>query len=226
MVGMLGEMRCKMILVITNDIKIKVLVKKYFSAKTIMFVENVENLSDYVSKEFINKSTEMIEKVIIDISSFNDKKEELVKAIMKIKLIYCLDIIIIALGYKAGDKILADLFDVGIYDFIISKDKSLQDREFVDAIRGNDYIDSLKFRSEDKHRKKTNKFKIKRKLKKEIRKSETRDSDFFYYLKNISMSIFRVVSYIFFTALLSIGATAILNKSIRDMILEIILGKI
>ena len=96
-----------------------------------------------------------------DINSLKNTNEEIIKSIARIKVIYDIQIVIIAIGFKVGNELLSNLFELGIYDFIISEDKSFQDEEFRKAMKGNNYIDSVKFKIEDKT-KKVKKTKIKK----------------------------------------------------------------
>ena len=135
-----------MTLVITNNQETKNIVCKYINIKE-CFIEYLENsFIEYVNKEFINKNLEQIKRIIIDISEFKDSKEEILKAITKIKIIYDIQIIIIALNYKVGDELLSNLFDIGIYDFVISSDKEAQREEWIKALNENNYIDAVKFK--------------------------------------------------------------------------------
>ena len=203
-----------MTLVITNNQETKNIVCKYINIKE-CFIEYLENsFIEYVNKEFINKNLEQIKRIIIDISEFKDSKEEILKAITKIKIIYDIQIIIIA------------LFDIGIYDFVISSDKEAQREEWIKALNENNYIDAVKFKKNidtvKKKKKKVSKTKLKKKLK------EKQDSkkilDCFFILKNKLINFLQVIGYIVITILVSVGATALLNSNIRQMIIDILRG--
>ena len=215
-----------MVLVITNNKETENIVCKYINNKD-FFIEYLENsFFEYVNKEFINKNLEQIKRIIIDISNFKDSKEEILKAITKIKIIYDIQIIIVALNYKVGDELLSNLFDIGIYDFVISSDKETQREEWIKALNENNYIDAVKFKKNvdtvKKKKKKVSKIKLKKKLR------EKQDSkkilDCFFMLKNKLISFFEVVGYIVVTILVSVGATALLNSNIRQMIIDILKG--
>lgn len=149
-----------MVLVITRKKDVTNIILNYINSKEIIFEKNVISLVNYVDKDLMSKNIEVLDKIIIDINSFSDDKNNLFNAISKIKTIYDIQIIIIAIGYQIGNELLSSLFDIGIYDFIISEDKSFQDEEFRKAIVGNTYIDSIKFKNKTDNKK--SKLKIKR----------------------------------------------------------------
>ena len=215
-----------MTLVITNNKETKNIICKYINNKD-FFIEYLENsFIEYINKEFINKNLEQIKRIIIDISNFKDSKEEILKAITKIKIIYDIQIIILALNYKVGDELLSNLFDIGIYDFVISSDKETQREEWIKALNENNYIDAVKFKKNidtvKKKKKKVSKIKLKKKLR------EKQDSkkilDCFFMLKNKLINFLEVIGYIVITILVSVGATALLNSNIRQMIIDILKG--
>ena len=84
---------------------------------------------------------ELFDKIIININIFKNTNEEILKSIARIKVIYDVQIVVIAIEFKLGNELLSNLFELEIYDFIISEDKSFQDEEFRKAITGNNYID-------------------------------------------------------------------------------------
>ena len=215
-----------MTLVITNNKETKNVICKYINNKD-FFIEYLENsFIEYINKEFINKNLEQIKRIIIDISNFKDGKEEILKAITKIRIIYDIQIIIVALNYKVGDELLSNLFDIGIYDFVISSDKEIQREEWIKALNENNYIDAVKFKKNidtvKKKKKKVSKIKLKKKLR------EKQDSkkilDCFFMLKNKLINFLEVIGYIVITILVSVGATALLNSNIRQMIIDILKG--
>ena len=215
-----------MTLVITNNKETKNIICKYINNKD-FFIEYLENsFIEYINKEFINKNLEQIKRIIIDISNFKDGKEEILKAITKIRIIYDIQIIIVALNYKVGDELLSNLFDIGIYDFVISSDKEIQREEWIKALNENNYIDAVKFKKNidtvKKKKKKVSKIKLKKKLR------EKQDSkkilDCFFMLKNKLINFLEVIGYIVITILVSVGATALLNSNIRQMIIDILKG--
>ena len=215
-----------MTLVITNNKETKNVICKYINNKD-FFIEYLENsFIEYINKEFINKNLEQIKRIIIDISNFKDSKEEILKAITKIKIIYDIQIIILALNYKVGDELLSNLFDIGIYDFVISSDKETQREEWIKALNENNYIDAVKFKKNidtvKKKKKKVSKIKLKKKLR------EKQDSkkilDCFFMLKNKLINFLEVIGYIVITILVSVGATALLNSNLRQMIIDILKG--
>ena len=110
-----------MTLIITNNQNTRDIVCKYINIKECIIENCYHKFTDYIDKEFMNKNLEHFEKIVIDITKFKDTKEEILKSITRIKVIYDIQIIIIALKYKIGNELLSNLFDIGIYDFIISE---------------------------------------------------------------------------------------------------------
>ena len=156
------------------------------------------------------------------------RQEEILKAITRIKVIYDIQIMIIALRYKIGNELLSNLFDIGIYDFIISEDKEKQNEEWIQALNRNNYIDAVKFKINTNAKKKKIKKITKNKLKKNLKENDRQVSKkilacFFTLKSNISY-VFSFIWYFFITILVSIGATALLNSNIRQLIVKVIQG--
>lgn len=222
-----------MVLVVTNNNDIENMILQYIQKNNIVLENNIIDINEYVDKELMSKKVELIDKVIIDINSFTNNKEEILKAIARIKIIYDIQIIIIAIGYKVGSEILSNLFELGIYDFIISNDKAFQDEEFRKALKGNNYIDSIKFKVEDKGKKKVKS--IKSKIKKVERKKNKRNLRqiskqkilvCLSFMKNLIVEVIKIIGYILLMFLMSVGATALINSNIREILIEILKGGI
>ena len=218
-----------MILIITNNDNIVKMTSKYIDIKKCI-VENVEDINTYIDKDLMSKKMELFDKIIIDINSLKNTNEEILKSIARIKVIYDIQIVIIAIGFKVGNELLSNLFELGIYDFIISEDKSFQDEEFRKAMTGNNYIDSIKFRIQDKT-KKIKKTKIKKRIikdnkKKLIQVSKQKILACFSFIKNIIFEIIKVIGYVSLMFLVSVGATALINANIREILIQIIRGGI
>lgn len=218
-----------MILVITNNDDIVKITSKYLDIKKCI-VENVEDINTYIDKDLMSKKMELFDKIIIDINSLKNTNEETIKSIARIKVIYDIQIVIIAIGFKVGNELLSNLFELGIYDFIISEDKSFQDEEFRKAMKGNNYIDSVKFKIEDKT-KKVKKTKIKKRIIKDNRKklrqvSKQKILACFSFVKNIIFEIIKVLGYVALMFFVSVGATALINANIREILIQIIRGGI
>lgn len=177
-----------MVLVITNNNDILGLVTKYIRKKDIINQNRVDNLKLYVDKELMNKKLDLFDKIIIDLNSLKNNNEEIVNAIARIKTIYDVQVIILAIGYKVGNELLSELFNIGIYDYIISENKSFQDEEFRKALKGNRYIDAVKFKVETTSKNKVKKVKLK-KIKKQVKKDnkqvrKKKKLAFFFISKN------------------------------------------
>lgn len=208
-----------MILVITNNTYTKRIIEKYISLKNIVLEDNIDNLNMYIDKELMSKNIEYFDKIIIDISNI-EQNDEIYKGILRLKTIYDIQIIVIALKYKVGNKLLSRLFDIGIYDFVISEDKKLQDEEIRKALNGNTYIESIHFKLEDEEKKKNKKSSNYKK--EQVRKKKILAC--FSFIKNSLFIVFKLISYILIMFLMSVGATALINSNIREMLIKILQG--
>lgn len=217
-----------MTLIITNNQNTKGMVCKYIKIKECV-IENIENsFNEYIDKNFMNKNLEQFDKIIVDITGFKDTEEEILKAITRIKIIYDIQIIIIALNYKIGNELLSNLFNIGIYDFIISEDEEKQNKEWVKSLNRNNYVDAVKFKINTNDKKKKIKKISKNKLKKSLKENDKQVSKkilaFFWMLKTKCSDVLTFIWYALITILISVGATALLNSNIRQLIIEIIQG--
>lgn len=216
-----------MVLVISNNNSVVKIILKYIDKENTILEDKTEDINIYVDKELMSKKIDLFDRIIIDINSLKNSNEEIIKAILRLKVIYDIQIIILAIGYKVGNGLLSDLFNIGVYDFIISEDNSFQDEEFRKAIIGNNYIDSVKFKNENKPKKKLRKIKIrKKKFKDDNKKNEQAKKILacFSFLKNIIFEVIKVISYILLMFLISVGATALINSNIREILIQIIGG--
>lgn len=96
------------------------------------------------------KSLSSYDTIIIDINSTKEKEEDIINAVVAIKTMYEIKIIILALGYKEGNSLLAKLFNEGIYNFVTGTDYETQKLQFKQCLNknGNNYKDSIRFRGE------------------------------------------------------------------------------
>lgn len=96
------------------------------------------------------KSLSNYKAIIIDINSTKEKEDDIVKAVVAIKSMYNVRIIILALGYKEGNSLLAKLFNEGIYNFVNGIDYEAQIQQFrlCFSKEGNHYKDAVRFRGE------------------------------------------------------------------------------
>ena len=213
-----------MVLIISNNNKIIKTIYKYIDIKKCLVESEVVDINKYIDEELMSKNIDFIDKIIIDINSLNNNSNEIINAIQRIKVIYDIQIIIIAIGYKVGNEFLSQIFDLGIYDFIISEDKLYQDEEFRNAIKGNNYIDSIKFKVENNIKKKV---KIKNKKVKKIKQgNKQKILTCFNFIKNIILFIFKTLGYLILMFLLSVGVTCLINSNIRKILIDILKGGI
>ena len=213
-----------MILIISNNNNIVKTIYKYIDIKKCLIENEVVDINKYIDEDLMSKKIELIDKIIIDINSLNNNSNEIINAIQRIKVIYDIQIIIIAIRYKVGNEMLSQIFNLGVYDFIVSEDKSYQDEEFRNAIKGNNYIDSIKFKVENNIKKKV---KIKNKKVKKIKQgNKQKILTCFNFIKNIILFIFKTLGYLILMFLLSVGATSLINSNIRQILIDILKGGI
>ena len=83
-------------------------------------------------------------------NSTKEKEDEIVKAVVAIKSMYNVRVIVLALGYKEGNSLLARLFNEGIYNFVNGKDYETQIQQVKQCLldEGNFYKDAIRFRGE------------------------------------------------------------------------------
>lgn len=205
-----------MVILLSNEKNIYDLVTKYVKEQDVIY-DNVIDLEVYISNNILNKGLDNIESIIIDINSISDTEEKTINAISRISTIFNMKIIIIALGRRIGDSILSSLFDLGIYDFITSLDEKLQDEEFRKALKGNSYIDSIKFKINN-----DNKNIKKRKTKVEKNPFST----FIFFIMSLISKVTETIGYILLTILVSTGTTVLINKDLRNLLIEILKGGI
>ena len=105
--------------------------------------------------------------IIIDVVSTNETEDEIVQSVVAIKSMYNIKIIIVALGFKEGNSLLAKLFNEGIYNFVNADNYVEQKEQFKNCLsnQGYQYKDAVRFRQKVEDGKK-NKIIIKKEYKK------------------------------------------------------------
>lgn len=156
-----------MILAITNENeKLITEVCKECGEEQIQIFTGIKNLNRFAVQELRNLNN--FKYAIIDITTTKESEEDIVKTIVTIKSMYNIRIIILALGYKQGNTLLAKLFNEGIYNFVIGKDYGTQKDELKDSLTGDgkQYKDAIRFRNQVLDTDKKNKVIIKKEYKK------------------------------------------------------------
>lgn len=156
-----------MILAITNENeKLITEVCKECGEEQIQIFTGIKNLNRFAVQELRNLNN--FKYAIIDITTTKENEEDIVKTIVTIKSMYNIKIIILALGYKQGNTLLAKLFNEGIYNFVIGKDYGTQKDELKDSLTGDgkQYKDAIRFRNQVLDTDKKNKVIIKKEYKK------------------------------------------------------------
>ncbi|MDO5556664.1 MAG: hypothetical protein Q4G05_00240 [Clostridia bacterium] len=138
----------------------------------IQMLTGVNKLKDFAVRELKNLNN--FNYIIIDINSTKESEDEIIKAVVAIKSMYNIRIIIMALGYKEGNSLLAKLFNEGIYNFVVGKDNETQKEELMNCLvgDGNQYKDAVRFRAEVINTKRKDRVIIKKEYKK-IKQFET-----------------------------------------------------
>lgn len=125
----------------------------------------IESLKKFAIQELKNLNN--YKQIIIDVNSTNETQEDIINSIVAIKSMYNIRVIVVALGYKEGDVLLAKLFNEGIYNFVIGKTYFEQKEQFEKCLllEGCQYKDAIRFRQKIDDNKK-NKVIIKKEYKK------------------------------------------------------------
>ena len=79
-------------------------------------ITGIESLYRFAVQDL--KSLSNYKAIIIDINSTKEKEDDIVRAVVAIKSMYNVRVIVLALGYKEGNSLLARLFNEGIYNFV------------------------------------------------------------------------------------------------------------
>jgi len=111
-------------------------------------ITGIESLYRFAVQDL--KSLSNYNAIIIDINSTKEKEDDIVRAVVAIKSMYNVRVIVLALGYKEGNSLLARLFNEGIYNFVNGKDYETQVQQFKQCLLddGNFYKDAIRFRGE------------------------------------------------------------------------------
>ncbi|MEG0873650.1 MAG: hypothetical protein RSG48_06870 [Clostridia bacterium] len=139
---------------------------KEFQSEELQVLTGIKSLNRFAIQEL--KSLNNFEYIVIDINSTKEAEEEIIKAVVAIKSMYNIRIIIMALGYKEGNSLLARLFGEGIYNFVVGNDYEVQKEELIKCLSkdGNQYKDSVRFRAEVLNNKSKDRVIIKKEYKK------------------------------------------------------------
>mgnify|MGYP000009508537 FL=1 len=125
----------------------------------------VESLKRFAVQELRNLNN--YNQIIIDIASTKETEDEIVQSVVAIKSMYNIKIIVVALGFREGNNLLAKLFNEGIYNFVNADNYYEQKEQFKNCLskEGCQYKDAVRFRQKIEDGKK-NKVIIKKEYKK------------------------------------------------------------
>ena len=130
-------------------------------------LENIINESSYLrmTDRYLNEynlnsmitdqihSFNAVDILIIDNKAISKQtsEKEIIKALVKIRNMYDLRIIYIAEGYKRGNRLLSDIFDLGIYNIITAENDKILEEELRKALSedGMTFKNSRKFKIEN-----------------------------------------------------------------------------
>ena len=155
-----------MILAITRDNeKLIYEVCKENGFESPQVLTGVESLKRFAVQELRNLNN--YNQIIIDIASTKETEDEIVQSVVAIKSMYNIKIIVVALGFKEGNNLLAKLFNEGIYNFVNADNYYEQKEQFKNCLsdEGCQYKDAVRFRQKIEDGKK-NKVIIKKEYKK------------------------------------------------------------
>ena len=156
----------KLVLAITRENeKLIYEVCKENNLNTPQVLTGVDSLKKFAVQELRNLNN--YDQIIIDITSTKETEDEIVQSVVAIKSMYNIRIIIVALGLDEGNKLLAKLFNEGIYNFVNAKTYYEQKEQFRNCLteEGCQYKDAVRFRQKIDDNKK-NKIIIKKEYKK------------------------------------------------------------
>lgn len=103
---------------------------------------------------FNNTNLNYLTHLIVDLSALTGSEDETLRAIRSFRTMYRARVIIVAIGYEAGNYVLSKLFEEGIYDFVTAIKTEEQAKEIASVLNeGMTYQDSVKYHIEPKTKK-------------------------------------------------------------------------
>lgn len=110
------------------------------------FVTDKMDLQGFVKKEF--EQLQVVQKMIIDLEALENSEEDILQAISNFRMLYNAELIIISTQLQAGDKLLHDIFSLGIYNIITEEETLI--KELIDCLTiGKKYSDSIKYKMDE-----------------------------------------------------------------------------
>ena len=92
----------------------------------------IKNLNNFIIRDLRNLNN--FKYIIIDVTSTKESEEEIINTIVAIKSMYNMRVIIMALGYKAGNSLLSKLFDESIHNFVVGDTYEKQKEEIKSCL--------------------------------------------------------------------------------------------
>lgn len=110
------------------------------------FVTDKMDLQGFVKKEF--EQLQVVQKLIIDLEALENSEEDILQAISNFRMLYNAELIIISTELQVGDKLLHDIFSLGIYNIITDEETLI--KELIDCLTiGKKYSDSIKYKIDE-----------------------------------------------------------------------------
>lgn len=114
------------------------------------FVEDKIELNDYIKKQL--DQFQSIDTFIIDLTCIVDIQENMIQALNSFRLLYSnVKIIIIAPECSVNDKVLSEIFCLGIYNIVTASEIEDLEKELIYCLNvGKEYKDSVQYKLDNK----------------------------------------------------------------------------
>lgn len=187
------------------------------------------DIKKYLREPMINFN--LMKYLFVDVSLLKNSKKEIVESIYEFSQQYKnIRIIIYAQGFDNQDILLTNLYDLGFYNIINENDNTLVETKINKIIEtGLNKKDTRKYekKREEKQKKsilKTMEKKIRSKILSENTKTENipKEVYFFSLIIETIVKLLKFIFYLLIFILTSIGLTILVNKELRDMLLQIL----
>ena len=187
------------------------------------------DIKSYLKETTINFN--LMKYLFVDLSLLKNSKKEIVESIYEFSQQYKnIRIIIYAQGFDNQDILLTNLYDLGFYNIINENDNTLVETKINKIIEtGLNKKDTRKYekKREEKQKKsilKTMEKKIRSKILSENTKTENipKEVYFFSLIIETIVKLLKFIFYLLIFILTSIGLTILVNKELRDMLLQIL----
>ncbi len=187
------------------------------------------DIKNYLKEPTINFN--LMKYLFIDVSLLKNSKKEIVESIYEFSKQYKnIRIIIYAQGFNNQDILLTNLYDLGFYNIINENDNTLVETKINKIIEtGLKKKDTRKYEKKREEKQKKSILKtMEKKMRNKILSGNTKTENIpkeVYFFSLIIETIVKLLKFIFYLLifiLTSIGLTILVNKELRDMLLQIL----